>query len=68
MTSARFSLQNSQRKVQFFEETFLLTNTSMEVVVEKYFLAFSNIDVEFIELRKLTWRSYIVAKDLPTTS
>lgn len=68
MTSARFSLQNSQRKVRFFEEIFLLTNTSLEVVLEKYFLALSNINVEFIELRKLTWRSYIVAKDLPTTS
>lgn len=44
---AIFSLQDYLRKVRFFETTFLLTNTSMEVVLEMLFLIFNNIDFEF---------------------
>ncbi len=40
----------------------------MEVVLEMPFLSLSNADVEFAELGKLTWRSYIAADALPTTS
>ena len=40
----------------------------MEIVLGMLFLAFSNADVEFIELRKLTWGFYIAAEALPTTS
>ncbi len=68
MASARFSIQDSLGRVRFFEETFLLTNTSMEVVLEMSFLSLSNADVEFAELGKLTWRFYIAAEALPTTS
>lgn len=32
MASASFSLQDSQGKVQFFEETFLLVDISIEVI------------------------------------
>ncbi len=67
MVSASFSLQDSLRKVWFFEETFLLANTSMEVVLEMLFLALSNADSQF-GAEKLTWRSYTTAKALPTTS
>lgn len=54
MVSASFLRQNSLGKIWFFEETFLLANTSMEVILEIPFLSFSNIDIEFAELRKLT--------------
>ncbi len=54
MASASFSLQDSLGRVQFFEETFLLADTSMEVVLGMPFLSLSNADVEFAELRKLT--------------
>ncbi len=54
MTLARFSLQDSLGKVWFFEETFLLADTSMEVVLGMPFLSLSNADVEFAELGKLT--------------
>ncbi len=47
MVSARFSFQNSPGKVRFFEETFLLTDTTIEVVLSMPFLAFSNADFQF---------------------
>ena len=68
MTSASFLFQDSQGKVWFFEKTFLLANTSIEVVLGMLFLALSNADVEFIKLAKLIWRFYTAAKALPTTS
>lgn len=54
MTSASFLLQDSQKRVWFFEKTFLLTNSNIKVVLGMAFLAFINIDIEFIELGKLT--------------
>lgn len=57
MASARFLLQDSLEKVLFFEENFLLVNTSIEVVLKMPFLFLSNIEVEFAELEKLIWRS-----------
>ncbi len=54
MTSTEFSLQNNQKKVRFFEKTFLLANTSIEVVLGMLFLSFSNTDIKFAESRKLT--------------
>ncbi len=68
MVSARLSFQDSLRRVWFFEETFLLADTSMEVVLGMPFLSFSNVDVEFAKLGKLTWKTYIAAEALPTTS
>lgn len=52
MTLASFSLQDSQGKVQFFEETFLLVDTNIKIVLEMPFLAFSNADVDFTKLGK----------------
>ncbi len=66
--SARFSIQDSLGKVRFFEETFLLADTSMEVVLGMLFLSLSNADIEFAELGKFTWRTYTAAEALPTTS
>ncbi len=68
MTSAKFSLQDSLGWVLFFEETFLLADTNMEVVLRMSFLSLSNADIEFAELERLTWRSYITTEALPTTS
>lgn len=47
MSSASFVLQDSQKRVQFFEETFLSADTSMEEVLGMPFLILSNVDVEF---------------------
>ncbi len=67
MASARFLLQNSLGRVQFFKETFLLTDTSIEVVLEMPFLALSNADFQF-GAEKLIWRSYTAKEALSTTS
>ena len=50
------------------EETFLLADTSMEIVLGMPFLALGNTDVEFTGLEKLTWRSYTAAEALSTTN
>lgn len=52
IVSVRFWLQDSLEKVRFFEETFLLTNISLEVVLGMSFLTLNNEDVKFVELRK----------------
>lgn len=43
------SVQDKLRKVRFFEKTFLLANTSIEVVLGLPFLILSNVDMQFIE-------------------
>lgn len=47
MNLARFLLKDNLGKIQFFKETFLLTDTSMEVILEMLFLSFSNTDITF---------------------
>lgn len=43
-----------------------MANTGAEVILSMLFLTFSGANVQFLK-RKLTWRSYTIAKDLPTT-
>ena len=50
----------------FFQETFLLANISMEVVLGMPFLTLSNADVQFAE-KELTWRTYTTKEAFPTT-
>lgn len=50
MASASFSLKDSLKKIWFFEETFLLADTSIEIVLRISFLVFNNINFEFTEL------------------
>lgn len=65
MTSAKFLLQNSLIKVQFFDETFLLTYISLEQGLEMLFISFSNINFQF-STRKLTQKSDNSAETLST--
>ncbi len=67
MVLASFLLQDSLGRVRFFEETFLLADTSMEVVLGMPFLALSNANFQF-SAEKLIWRTYTAAEALPTTS
>lgn len=57
MVIAGFQVQDKLRRFCFFQETFLLADTSMEVVLGMPFFTFSNVEVGFVE-RELTWRSY----------
>ncbi len=65
MSSEGFLLQDSFRRVRFFEETFWLANISIAVVLGMSFLFVSNVHFQF-GAGELTWRSYTVAGALPT--
>ncbi len=67
MASLRFLLQDSLGRVRFFEETFLLGDTNMEVILGMLFLAFNNADIQF-GTEKLTWRFYTITEALSTSS
>ena len=49
MVIAAFQVRDKLGKARFFQETFLLADTSMEVVLEMLFLIFSNADIQFAE-------------------
>ena len=66
MTIAGFLIQDELGKIRFFEETFLLADTSMDVVLGMPFLSLSNADVQF-DTGNLTWRTYSTVEALPTT-
>ena len=66
MVLASFQVEDKFGKARFFQETFLLANISMEVVLGMLFLTLSNADVQFIE-KELIRRSYTTTKALPTT-
>ncbi len=68
MVSASFSLLNSLGRIRFFEKSFLLADTSMEMVLGMPFLSLSNADVKFAELEKLIWRLYMVIEALLITN
>ena len=52
-------------KIRHFEETFLLADTSIEVVLGMPFLALSNADIQ-LDTESFIWRSYSTAEVLPT--
>ena len=65
MVLADFQVEDKLGRARFFQETFLLTDISAEVVLGMPFLTLSNADVQFVE-NELTWRSYTTAKTLPS--
>ena len=66
MTIAGFLIQDGLSKIRFFEKTFLLAETSMDLVLGMPFLSLSNADIQF-NMGNLTWRTYSIAKALPIT-
>ena len=53
-------------RVRFFQETFLLANISLEVVLEIFFFTLSSADIRFVE-RKIVYKTYTATKALTTT-
>ncbi len=47
MTLIRFSFQKSQKRLWYFDETFRMSNTTLEEVLGMFFLAFSNVNFQF---------------------
>ena len=66
MVIANFQVEDKLGRAWFFQESFLLAETSTEVILEMFFFTFNNADIQFIE-KKLIWRSYTAAEALPTT-
>ena len=54
------------KKTRFFQETFLLADFSVEVVLGMSFLILSNTNIKFAQ-KKLIWRFYTTTEALPTT-
>ena len=44
---ANYSIKDKLKRVRFFQETFLLTNISLKMVLEILFLSFSKADIWF---------------------
>ena len=53
MVIAGFQVEDKLGRAQLFQKSFLLAETSMEVVLGMIFLTFSSIDIQFAE-KKLT--------------
>ena len=66
MVIAIFQALDTLTCFQFFQETFLLANIDMEVVLGILFLTLSNASVQFAK-KELTWRIYTTKKALLTT-
>ena len=66
MVIADCSVKNKLGRVRFFEETFLLANIGLEVVLKMLFLTLSKANIWFAE-QELVWRTYTAAEALPTT-
>ena len=66
MVIEAFSVVDMANRVRFFEETFLVANVSLEVVLEMSFLILSGADVDFLG-QELRWRTYTIEEALPTT-
>ena len=62
---AAFSVEDKVNRVRSFEETFLVTNVSPEVVLGMPFFILSSADVDFLG-RELQWRTYSTEEALPT--
>lgn len=55
MVIIRFFIQDKfGRKNQFFDNLFLLANTSLKIVLEMLIFFFNNINIKFVEVEKLT--------------
>ena len=63
---ADFQIKDKLDQARFFQESFLLAKTSIEVVLGMLFLTFSNTNIQFAE-KELTWRSYTAVEALSTT-
>lgn len=61
-----FQIEDKLGKVQFLQETFLMADTNMAVILGMPFLILNNIDM-FFSKREFTWQLYILAKALLMT-
>lgn len=67
IVSARFLVQDKESRERFFDKTFLLADTSIEIVLDIPFLSFNKTDIDF-ELKALIQRKYSATKAFPIIS
>ena len=60
------SVQDRLGRVRSFQETFLLANFGLEIVLEMPFFTFSKANIPFAE-RELVLRTYTATETLPIT-
>ena len=60
-----FYVKNKFGRAQFFQETFLLVEIYVKMVLRMLFLTFNNANIQFAK-KKFIWRSYTTAKALST--
>lgn len=65
MVLASFQLENKFEKTRFFQETSLLVDTNVKMILGMLFLTLNNVDIQFAQT-KITWRSYTAIKALST--
>ncbi len=65
MVVSTFSVDKDEKE-RFFEESFLLSDVSPDIVLEMPFLTMSNANIDF-QARDLQWRSYTTKEVLSTT-
>ena len=65
MVIAGFQVQDKFGKARFFQETFLIADIRVKVVLGMPFLALSKVELDFIK-KELTWKAYTIANALPT--
>ena len=66
MVLADFQVEDKLGRTRFFQETFLVANTTLEMIFGMPFLTLSNANVQFAQ-GELIWRSYTPAEALLTT-
>lgn len=66
MVLSNFQVEDKQEKIRFFQKAFLMANTSIEVVLEIFFLALNKIEINFAD-QKLNCKTYTLNKALPMT-
>ena len=66
MAIASFQVQDKLGRARFFQETFLVTDIRMDVVLKMPFLTLSNANIQFAE-ENLIWKNYSTNEVLPTT-
>lgn len=59
-------MEDKQKKTQFFQEIFLVTNTAIEIILDILFLAVSKVKINFTN-RELNLKTYTLYKILSTT-
>lgn len=66
MVLANFQIEDKLGQARFFQKSFLLAETTAQVMLSILFLTFSNTDVSFFK-RELIWKFYTIDEVLPIT-